>query len=171
VPAPIEVYNPPVAALQPGVPFPSVRLLDAKGRPAARTGGPTLYAFFKTTCPTCILSWPYLERIRAAGEGGTFRVVAVSQDDPDATKDFNARHGSRVETLFDPRPWPTSDAVGLTNVPTFFLVDESGTIRETIVGFHKEKIDELGALAARDAGRPEASVFRLDERVPDFKPG
>ena len=51
--------------LEPGISFPPVALLDAEGRPAPRPKGETVYAFFKTTCPTCDLTWPFLERVRA----------------------------------------------------------------------------------------------------------
>ena len=77
--------------------------------------GETLYAFFKTTCPTCELTWPYLERLRVlAGDGGV-AVVAVSQDDPGRTEAFNERLSTRIPTLYDPPPWRASDAVGDVN--------------------------------------------------------
>lgn len=171
----MRVYNPPVAALEPGVFFPPIALFDSetegKRAPFPIPKGRTLYAFFKTSCPTCVLTWPYLERVRALAEGGPLRVVAVSQDEPGATRDFNSRLGSRIETVYDPQPWKASAAVGLTNVPTLFLVDEEGRIRDTVVGFQKKKIEELGRLAAEGTGREGTAVFRPEDGVPDLKPG
>jgi peroxiredoxin len=160
-----------VAALQPGTPFPSVALLDANGRPQPPATGEVLYAFFKTTCPTCELAWPFLDRIRAVAEGGSLRVLAVSQDAPDATLEFNERLSVAVPTLYDPKPWTASEALGLTNVPTLFHVDGSGRIRDTVVGFQKEKMEELGALAAQRAGRAAQTLFRSEETVPALRPG
>src|SRR5260370_15316586 len=81
------VYTSDVA-LDAGMPFPSIALRDEEGQPARVPGGETLYAFFKTTCPTCELAWPYLDRIQEIAEEGSLSVLAVSQDDPEATARF-----------------------------------------------------------------------------------
>lgn len=163
-----------MAALEPGALFPSVSLVDENGERAGLSGakGEALYGFFKTTCPTSELAWPFLERIRRLGDGA-LPVVAVSQDPPAETAEFNLRLGVRIPTLFDPEPWRASEALGLDNVPTFFLVDEGGRIVDTVVGFQRRKLEELGARAAKRAGRegPETAVFRPGESVPALKPG
>ncbi|MDQ2978846.1 MAG: TlpA family protein disulfide reductase [Acidobacteriota bacterium] len=161
-----------MAVLEPGNSFPPLRLQDSQGRPAAGPTGETLYAFFKTTCPTCELTWPYLERLRVlAGDGGV-AVVAVSQDDPARTEAFNERLSTtRIWTLYDPPPWRASDAVGATSVPTLFLVAD-GRIRETLVGFEKRKWEDLAVRAAvpgREGVRD--ALFRPDEKVPALRPG
>ena len=160
-----------MAVLEPGSSFPPLRLQDSQGRPAVGPAGETLYAFFKTTCPTCELTWPYLERLRVlAGDGGV-AVVAVSQDDPGRTEAFNERLSTRIPTLYDPPPWRASDAVGVTSVPTLFLVAE-GRIRETLMGFEKRKWEDLAVRAAapgRDGVRE--ALFRPEEKVPALRPG
>lgn len=160
-----------MAALEPGTLFPTVPLFDESGASVELPAGEAVYAFFKTSCPTSELAWPFLERIRGLAEGGGLRVVAVSQDPPEETAAFNRRLGVRVETLHDPEPWPASDAAGVTAVPTLFLVDRERRIRETVVGFQKRKMEELGALAAEKAGRPGRPVFAFDEDVPEMRPG
>ena len=75
-----------MAALEPGVPFPPIALHDALGKPLNPADGETLYAVFKTTCPTCELTWPFLDRIRKASANGKgLRILAVSQDDAGKT--------------------------------------------------------------------------------------
>jgi peroxiredoxin len=163
-----------VAALEPGSFFPSVSLYDENGEraDAPRPKGEALYGFFKTTCPTSELAWPYFERIRRLADGA-LPVVAISQDAPAETAEFNRRLGVRIPTLFDPEPWKASEALGLESVPTFFLVDESGRIADTVVGFQRRKLAELGARAAERAGRddPEAVVFHPGDYAPELKPG
>ena len=141
-------------------------------RPIARRGGETLYAVFKTTCPTCELTWPFLERIRQIAEGGDLRVVAVSQDDAAKTTGLRraARRGSRP--LYDPEPWPASDALGVTNVPTLFRVGADGTIAETVVGFDRG----AHAGARRPGGRrspasPPPTLFRARRPGPPIQTG
>jgi peroxiredoxin len=161
-----------VAALEPGAPFPKIPLRDESGAAAdSKRAGETLYAVFKTTCPTCELTWPFLERIRRAAEGGTFSIVAVTQDDPAKTRAFASRLRTKLETLFDREPWPASNALGVENVPTLFRVGPDGVIAETIVGFDRAGMEGLARRAAKAAGRPPAELFHASDHAPPFKPG
>jgi peroxiredoxin len=153
------------------MPFPSIALRDERGRVAAVPSGEVLYAFFKITCPTSELAWPYLDRVRKIGEGGGLSVVAVSQDDPEATARFYEDLGVAIPTLYDPEPWKASEAVGLTNVPAFFVVAGDGVIRDASVGFQRHKMEEFADLAADRAGRRAAALFLTGENVPALKPG
>ena len=157
--------------LDPGSPFPSIALRDEKGQAAQVPRGEALYAFFKTTCPTSELAWPYLDRIRKIGEGGTLSVVAVSQDDPETTARFYADLGVAIPTLYDADPWAASEAVGLTAVPAFFVVGADGVVRDAVVGFQRHKMEQFAARAADRAGRQAATLFGPGENVPAIKPG
>jgi peroxiredoxin len=160
-----------VAALSPGTRFPRVSLLDESGKPSAAEDGETLYAVFKTTCPVCEMTWPFLERIRQVAEGGKLRVLAVSQDNAAKTKAFSERTGARLDTRYDPEPWKASDALGMTTVPTLFRVSPDGTIAETVEGFDRKALEGLARRAASLAGKPPAELFRPGDNVPAYKPG
>ncbi len=160
-----------MAALEPGVPFPKLSLTDARGSSRPSAAGETLYAVFKTTCPVCEMTWPYLDRVRQAAEGGGLAVVAVSQDPPEKTAAFHTRLGVRLETAYDPEPWKTSDALGVETVPTLFRVGPTGTILETIVGWNRAGMEGLARRAAELAGRPPAPLLRPGEQMPAIKPG
>jgi len=166
-----QVYNPVVAVLSPGSPFPDVALRNEDGETVPTSNGDALYVVFKTTCPTCELTWPYLERLRRAAEPDGLRVVAVSQDDPEKTAAFNRRLGSRVETLYDPPPYAASDRLGVTNVPTFFRVGPDGRIAETSVGFARDRLEGYARRAAALAGRPYQHFFLPGDSAPAVKPG
>ena len=99
------------------------------------------------------------------------RTLAVSQDDRDETAAFNRRLGVQLETLFDPPPWKASEALGLTNVPTIFLVGANGRIRETVVGFIRPRLEALARRAAKLSGRPGARLFRIGDHIPLIVPG
>ena len=98
-------------------------------------------------------------------------MLAVSQDDPETTARFYDDLGVAVPTLYDRDPWEASEAVGLTNVPTFFVVGEDGVIRDAVVGFQRHKMEEFADLAADRAGRRGAALFLPGEDVPAMKPG
>jgi len=159
-----------VAVLEPGAPFPPLALSDERGKPIDAPSGETLYAIFKTTCPTCELTWPFLDRIRRASPSG-LRILAVSQDDPSKTAAFYKRLDVGLETAYDPEPWTASDELGVENVPTLLRVSPKGVVEETIVGFDRARMEGLSKRAAALAGRPAAPLFRADEHVPAIKPG
>ena len=162
-----------MAVLEPGSSLPPLTLQHADGRPASLPSGETLWAFFKSTCPTCELMWPYLDRLSSmTGDTGA-GVVAVSRDNAAETKAVYDRLGVDIPTLYDPPPWNASEAVRLSNVPTLFLVDERGRIRETIEGFQRAKMEELAARFSARMRRtgPDESFFRPGESVPALRPG
>lgn len=98
-------------------------------------------------------------------------MFAVSQDNRAETRKFNARLGVGLETLYDPEPWNASASLGLTNVPTFFLVGFDGRIRETVVGFQRRKLEEFALRAGKLAGRPPVRLFPIGEHIPLIVPG
>ena len=133
--------------------------------------GEKLYVFYKTTCPTTEMTWPHLERIRRLAAGGALTVVPVSQDDPDETADFHRRTGYAASAFYDPPPWIVSESLGLASVPAFFLVGGDGVVRQTALGFEKDKMESFAALAAELASRPHQRLFDPGDGVPAVRPG
>ncbi len=130
--------------------------------------GPALVAVFKASCPVCQMTFPFLERF-----GKHFgRVWGLSQDDAAATKDFARRYGVSFPMLLeDTDDYPTSNAYGVTNVPTLFLVDKSGEILTTSVGFSKQDIEDIAAKMGSLTGKKGFAPFHAGEDVPKYKPG
>ena len=126
-------------------------------------GGPALLAFFKISCPICQLTFPFLERIHAAG---TLRIYGVSQNDARDTRDFNEDFGITFPTLLDTGEsgFPVSDAYGISSVPTLFLVEPDGAVSHIVEGWRKKEMEWLG-------GRAGAAVFRQGDSVPEWKAG
>ena len=124
---------------------------------------PVLLAFFKITCPTCQLLFPYLQRLR---DRGGPRVVGVSQDDAEGTAEFNAAFGVRLETVSDPKDggYAVSNAYGLEYVPALFLVEPDGRISWKSESFSKPDLESLAA-------RWGVAMFDASDRVPIYKPG
>jgi len=144
--------------LQAGDHAPSLPLLEE-----TLAGGPALLAFFKVSCPVCQFTFPFLERI---AKSGSMRVFGVSQDDAKATRHFAKEFGVTFRMLLDEEQagYRTSNAFGVSTVPTVFLVDAGGVVAYTSEGFVKRDLAELG----RRAG---VEVFRQDESVPEWKAG
>jgi len=153
--------------LDTGSPAPEFRLTRLDGGAVALqeviANGPAVIAFFKTTCPVCQLTLPFLQRIHQAG---TLPVYAVSQDDAEDTREFNREFGLALPTLLDSARsgYPASNAFGISSVPTAFLIGRDGAIARVIEGWSKRDIESLGELAG-------VRVFRQGDNVPEWKAG
>jgi peroxiredoxin len=134
--------------------------------------GPVLAAFFKVSCPTCQYAFPYLERIHKAHGGKKVTIVGISQNDQRDTAAFLKEYGITFRTLLDdPNGYAVSNAYGLTNVPTLFLIGEDGQIEITIVGWVKQEVEEINRKLAAVRQTPPPSLFQPGEDVRDFRAG
>lgn len=124
---------------------------------------PVLLAFFKITCPTCQLTFPYLQRLF---ERAGLPIVGISQDGPEGTQEFVETFGVRFETVEDPASagYAVSNAYGIEYVPSLFLVEPDGRIGWASEGFRRQDLETLGA-------RWGVTLFGPADRVPVFKPG
>lgn len=131
---------------------------------------PTILVFFKITCPVCQFVFPFLERIHDAFRGEA-SVLAVSQDDERDTTDFLGEYRVSFPVVLDEPGYPVSNAYGLTNVPTLFLIDASGETLVTSVGFVRADLEEIWRSLTERLSRTPAALFHPDEDIPSFKPG
>jgi peroxiredoxin len=128
-------------------------------------------AFFKISCPVCQFTFPFLRRIAERFAGSNASVVGVSQDNPRDTKEFNQEYGVTFPTLLDDAGYPASNAYGLTNVPTIFLIAPDGTVKVSCMGFDKEGLEKIASELSQRQKIAAAPLFRPDEIVPAYKPG
>jgi peroxiredoxin len=128
--------------------------------------GPVLLAFFKSTCPVCQMTLPFLERIHRGRAPGSLEIYGVSQDDQETTEEFAGEFGISFPMLLDTEEsgYPASNAYGISHVPSLFLVERDGTIAWSLEGFNKR---EFLAVASQAGVNP----FRPGENVPEWKAG
>lgn len=155
-----------MGALAAGDVVPEIELKTAEGEARKLSelvaDGPALLAFYKVTCPTCQLTLPYLERLK----GGPMKVIAVSQDDAERSAEFNQFFEVHLETMYDREEdgYAASNALGITHVPTLFVVEPDGKLGWTWTGFSRAKLEELGQRAGR-------AMFGPGDKVPETKFG
>ena len=139
------------------------------GEPVSLAGlvsdGPIVLAFFKVSCPTCQLAFPFLERLHAGASTG-LRFIGVSQDAPNLTRQFAARYGVTLPLLLDTaaEAYRVSNAYGLTHVPAIFVIETDGAISHSWAGFSRSDFEKL-------ALRAGTAAFRHEDSVPLWKPG
>ena len=165
-----------MAALEAGVSAPDFSLNGMNGEKVslaeAHRKGPVLAAFFKISCPVCQYAFPFLERIFRAYAKGPVTLVGVSQNDQKQTAGFAREYGITFPLLLDdPRTYPASNAYGLTNVPSLFLISPGGKVELSSVGWSKRDLEELNTRLAQASGVPPAQIFQPGEHVDEFKPG
>ena len=156
--------------LQPGQRAPDFKLarLDDGSRTLREllAEGPVLLVFFKSTCPVCQMTLPYLERIHRGRAPGSFSICGVSQDDAETTREFNAEFGIGFPVLRDTEEngYPASNAYSISHVPSLFLVAGDGAIAWSMEGFNRREFEAI-------AGQAGVHPFRPDEKVPEWKSG
>lgn len=140
---------------------------------AGASGLPLLLAFFKVSCPTCRLTWPYLQRLHEAYGGTGVRVVGVSQNTAGESKRFFEEYGAaRFDLVLDPEPdFAASNAFGVEAVPHFALVSPAGVLEDVFAGWSKAKMETLGASLAGARKVAKIPVVPPGDLVRDFQAG
>jgi peroxiredoxin len=133
---------------------------DLLSLPGYRSGEKALLVFFETDCPTCQLALPYLN---ALGNDAV-QVIGLSQDDEAHTQQFVKDMGISYRVAVD-SGWKFTRAFDPQSVPAMYLLDESGNVLQTLVGFDKAGLNALAKAVNRPAIAPE------NDGAPAWKPG
>ncbi len=164
-----------MAALKPGTRAPAVELPLLGGGTfslgESLSKGAVALAFFKVSCPVCQYAFPYFDRLANQLNGKGLSFIGISQDSGADTRDFAKSFGVNFPiALDDTMRYPVSNAYGLTNVPTLFVVQEDGTISHTIISWSKQDMEELFA-GFRDSQNANVKLFTPGENIADFRAG
>jgi peroxiredoxin len=124
--------------------------------------GPALLALYKISCPVCQLTLPFIERISK----GSLQVFGISQDDERATTKFREKFSPTLPTLLDSEldDYPLSNALGVSHVPSLFLIEPDGNISLALDGFVKRDLESIGERAG-------VVPFGPNDHVPEWKAG
>ena len=133
-------------------------------------GQPAVLVFFKTTCATCDLTFPYLGRLRAAYPDG-WHLWAISQDPMDRTLPYIRRAGIDYPVLIDAPAYYASKLYDPPATPTAFLIDTDGRVEFSTYGFSKEDINDIARRIALYVGAAPQEIAPADDGRPPFKPG
>jgi peroxiredoxin len=140
---------------------------------ALRQKGTVVAAFFKISCPVCQFTFPFLQRLYQRYGNENISFLGISQDDAKATAGFAREYGITFPMALDEKDkgYPASNAYGLTNVPTVFLIDTNGTVRVATMGFVKAELERIAAELAETRRISPAALFAANESVPANRPG
>lgn len=133
--------------------------------------GPVVLTFGKSTCGTCELAYPYLERLFGSYPAERWSLLALLQDAPGPSRQFARRLGLTFPVATDRAPYPVSQAYDPEATPTVFLIGTDGRIVDTLGGFGKAALNRLAAELAAALGVPPVEVAPAGDGKPAFRPG
>ena len=134
--------------------------------------GPVLAIFFKVSCPVCQYSFPFFERLHKAYGSQKVAIVGVSQDDKKNTAAFLKEYGVTFPALLDdPAGYAASNAYGLTNVPSWFLIGQDGEIKISSVGWVRADVEDLNRRLSDANHTALRRLFHPGDDVRDSRPG
>lgn len=161
-----------MTALRPGDPAPALVITTPDGEIRIEAPGrsmqPTVLAFFKAECATSRLTLPYLERLYQTYASENWRLLGISQNDPETTQNLRQSLGLSFPIAID-YAFQSSMAYRLTHVPTWFLIDPHGIIRKISVGFAREDLEFLSQQIAQHLGQQPIPITQNGD--PAFRPG
>jgi peroxiredoxin len=160
--------------LQTGTPAPDFQLKSLNGRffrlSDALRVGPVVLVFYKASCPTCQLTFPYLQTIYSSLSAEfRNRLWGISQDDLEETTEFVNQLGIQFPILLDEHPYPVSTAYGVEFVPTIIMVGSDGLIQYSDYGFSKPTLLRVAALGAETG--ISGTLFPSNDGLPERRPG
>src|SRR5215813_4720787 len=136
------------------------QLQRAPAIPGLQPGKRALLVFFETDCPTCQLALPYLNALK----NDSIQVIGLSQDDEASTREFVRQLKIAYPIELD-RGLKITRAYNPQSVPSFYLLDESGELQQTLTGFDKKGLNDLAAALGH------APIAPADDGAPAWKPG
>ncbi|MGB6631210.1 MAG: TlpA disulfide reductase family protein [Terriglobales bacterium] len=99
-------------------------------------------------------------------------IAGISQNDQRDTAAFLKEYGVTFRTLLDdPNGYAVSNAYGLTNVPSLFLIGQDGKIEISSVGWVKQEIEDINRKLAVAQQITLPPIFQPGEEVREFRAG
>ncbi len=152
-----------------GATIPQVTLPAATGD-VTPAGKPTVLFFFKSTCPTCALAYPYVDALDRAFSDAAVNVWGVSQENRATADEFSSRCGVSVPTV-DDSALDASRALDVRNVPTMYLLDADGGVQDVVIGLDKAGLNRVAGTLADWTDSVAPVIAPEDDGNPPMQPG
>ena len=157
-----------VGAEAPAFTLPSV---DGGGLSLSEVRGqPLLIVFFRASCETCDIAFPYVNRLQARYPYG-WRLWAISQDEAGRSAEYRDRFLIESPVLIDDPELAVSRAYDPPSTPTFVLIGRDGRVEYVSEGFAKDDLNEISRRIAAEVGAEAVDIASADDGNPAMRPG
>lgn len=113
---------------------------------------PMILSFFRKDCKPCQKELPHLQSLHQShGERVAVVLILLDAEGHKAFEPYRKKHGVTFTVLHDAKRI-VALRLGVKALPTIYLVDESGVIRETVKGFPMAKSDEFESIMLSKLG-------------------
>jgi peroxiredoxin len=131
---------------------PGFSLPDLSGTSVSLDGkrGDVVLLYFWAQCVACQRQLPGLERLYGKHRGKGFSILAVNVGQKPMIVEFYAKQSELTFPVLVDEKMSVSRRYGVTRVPTLYLLDRQGVVREKVLGeIESEKLEKmlLAALA------------------------
>jgi peroxiredoxin len=133
--------------------------------------GPAVLVFFKSTCGTCDVAFPYINRLAESYPAGGWSLWSIAQDPAEAAGAYASKHGIATPVLPDADGYAVSKAYDPPATPTLYLIDSEGTVSAKSHGFSKSDLNALSSALAGLLGAEATVVAESGDGNPEMKPG
>lgn len=135
----------------------------------AARGRVVIVDFWASWCGPCRLVTPTLNALsdRFGAQGLT--VVGISNDEPAVAARAAQSHGIRYATGVE-KGNEASIAYGVRSIPTMFVVDKKGVVREVKIGFHPAHAAQLERLVVELLAEPGPGAAPAPAPAPSAPP-
>ena len=117
----------------------SFALKTLEGEPVAleqTRGKVVVLDFWATWCPPCREELPYIEKLREEFSGQV-QFYGVNNEDSGTVKNFLKSHKYELPVLMDAKR-QVDRQYGISAIPTMFIIDKQGVIRQHFIGSRSE---------------------------------
>ena len=133
----VGAFAPPWVGLEP--------IGDAPSSVSSLRGKVVLLDFWATWCGPCRFLAPKLGALQARYGAQGLRVVGVTTDPSEVAAVFAQRTNMRYPIAVDPKG-DTSGAYEVSALPTLFVIDKRGVVRDVVVGYDEGRDAQIESL-------------------------
>jgi peroxiredoxin len=138
--------------------------------PGDAGGLPVLLAFFRVSCDTCDVAFPYINRLGQAYPDG-WHLWAISQDAAERAAAYRDRFSITAPVLIDDPALNVSRAYDPPSTPALVLIGPDGRVEYVSEGFAKDDLNEISARLAARLGLAVVEIAPAEDGNPAMKPG
>lgn len=103
--------------------------------------------FWASWCPPCLKSFPYMNQLHQQFSAQGLKIIAVNLDEQREDADHFTRETPHAFSVaFDNQNRDCAGVFGVKAMPSSYLIDKKGRIRQAFMGFKSEEVEQVTGL-------------------------